>query len=77
MDQDTMTLPIGGVSPMGKVAQQAAQPDYHTLKALADLSGLRFMVVYRLSRGQRVRELGAWERYLGARLVLQQRGSWR
>jgi len=57
--------------------QQAAQPDYHTLKALADLSGLRFIVVYRLSRGQRVRELGAWERYLGARLVLQQRGSWR
>lgn len=59
----------------GEVMQQPpAQPDYHILKALADLSGLRFMIVYRLSRGQRVSEPGAWERYLGARLALQQKG---
>lgn len=55
--------------------QQQSQPDYRTLRALADLSGLRLMIVYRLSRGQRVSEPGAWERYRGAWLVLQQRSD--
>ncbi|MGB8346793.1 MAG: hypothetical protein WCD86_18035 [Ktedonobacteraceae bacterium] len=72
---NTMPLPARRPPSAGTLTQQPIQPDYRELRTLADLAGLRLVIVYRLSRGQRVRESGAWERYLGALLVLQQRGA--
>lgn len=73
-EQDTMPLPA---PPRYMENQMAAQPDYATMKTLAELSGLRLIVVYRLLRigadVSRPADAHAWERLLQAREELQRR----
>lgn len=69
-EQDTIPLPI---RPRHAENQIAAQPDYELMKTLAELSGLRLLVVYRLLRGQQVSDIHAWERLLQAREEIQRR----
>jgi len=72
IEQDTMSLPVRPrQSERQTSAHHAAQPDYDMMKTLAELSGLRFLVVYRLLRGQQVSDANAWVRLLNARLELQ------
>ena len=52
--------------------QQPTQTDYQTLKALAERSGLHLLVVFRLMRGEQVKDPDAWRRLLRARSELQQ-----
>ena len=55
--------------------QQSTQPDYQTLKALAERSGLHLLVVYRLMQGERVKDPYARHRLLQAQLEVQQKGK--
>lgn len=74
IEQDTMPLPVRQrQSERRTSAYQANQPDYGMMKTLAELSGLHFLVVYRLLRGQQVSDANAWERLLNARLEMQHR----
>jgi hypothetical protein len=50
--------------------QHASQIDYHTVKALAERSGLHLLEVYRLLQGERVKNPDAWNRLEQARLEL-------
>lgn len=70
IEQETMPLPT---RPRHRENQIAAQPDYSMMKTLAELSGLHFLVVYRLLQGQQVSDANARERLLNARLEMQHR----
>jgi hypothetical protein len=52
--------------------QDASHIDYHTIKALAERSGLHLLEVYRLLQGERVKNPEAWSRLDQARLELAQ-----
>ena len=74
IEQDTMPLPVRQRQAERQTpVYHANQPDYGTMKTLAELSGLRLLVVYRLLRGQQVSDANAWERLLNARLEMQHR----
>jgi hypothetical protein len=74
VEQDTMPLPA---MPHHMENQIAVQPDYKMMKTLAELSGLRLLVVYRLLRVgadvSRPADADAWERLLQAREEMQRR----
>lgn len=52
--------------------QRPTQTDYQTLNALAERSGLHLLVVFRLMRGEHVKDPDAWRRLFRARSELQQ-----
>ncbi len=52
--------------------QRTTQTDYQILKALAERSGLHLLVVFRLVRGEHMKDPDAWLRLFRARSELQQ-----
>jgi len=57
--------------------QTLPNTDFQALKALAERSGLNLLVVYRLMKGERVKDPSAWQRLVQARLELQQQSRQR
>jgi hypothetical protein len=59
---DTMPLPVIRMVRSTPATFTQKQELYQRLKALSDASGVRLLFVYRLNRGQRVREPHALQR---------------
>jgi hypothetical protein len=56
----------------GAAMQRSTQTDYQTLKALSERSGLHLLVVFRLMRGEHVKDPDARQRLFRAQSELQQ-----